>query len=205
MDVSQQTVHEVLTFWYGQWPFDQQAADQKKPTWFQSSPSLDQEIQNQFELEIEHLLKPPCSSPQLVLPEELDKALAIILLLDQFTRNIYRGNEKAFAGDNIALDLCKQLIDKKQVEHLPMEVAAFACMPLQHSEDADIQLLSIKTFDFIHKLHGEKAKGYADFARIHKKIIDEFGRYPHRNQALGRVSTDAEQKYLEADGHRFGQ
>lgn len=205
MDVSQQTIQAVLTFWYGQWPFDQQAADQKKPTWFQSSQALDQEIKNKFELDIEHLLKAPGSFPQLVLPDELDKALAIILLLDQFTRNIYRGNEKAFAGDSIALSLCKQLIENNQIEHLPMDVAAFACMPLQHSEQADIQLLSIKTFDFIHERHGEKAKGYADFARIHKKIIDEFGRYPHRNHALGRASTDAEQKYLEADGHRFGQ
>lgn len=205
MDISTTIVNQVLTFWYGHWPFKQEAADKMKPMWFQSSEELDQEIKTKFESQVEQLLQPINTPAPLRLPEQLDDALAIIILLDQFTRNIYRGSGQAFAGDETALTICKQLIKMDLINSLPLDVAAFACMPLQHSESPEVQELSIKTFDSLCEVHGEKARGFANFARIHKEIIDNFGRYPHRNQALERASTDAELKYLNSDGHRFGQ
>ena len=200
-------VQDILTYWYGQWPYDSQIASTKASIWFTSTPEIDKDIEVRFKTEIDRLLKQDAQADtfKLDLPNQLDQALAIIILLDQFTRNVYRGSHKAFAGDPKALAVCLSILDANLLASMPLNVAAFACMPLQHSEDPKIQELAIETFDQLYEIHGETAKGYADFARVHKNIIDEFGRYPHRNDAIGRPSTDAEQSYLNSDGHRFGQ
>lgn len=200
-------IQRTLTYWYGQWPYNSEIASKKSATWFASTPETDLEIKSQFNSDIEQLLKQYTNTSKLdlSLPAQIDEALAHILLLDQFTRNIHRGSKDAFSGDPFALSLCLHLLDHNVIKTLPLDVAAFACMPLQHSEDPDIQLLSVETFQKLHTQHGDVAKGYSEFARIHKDIIDEFGRYPHRNEALGRTPTDAELTYLKGDGHRFGQ
>lgn len=195
----------VLSFWYGAWPYDESVAAQQTATWFTSDPKLDQEITDKFEaLVIEHLNTTEMNI-RFQSKSQLEEALATILLLDQFTRNIYRGSAKAFAGDEKALKLCLSLLDQNQIDSLPLHVAVFACMPLQHSESPEIQSVSIKTFEDLVALHGEAAHGFTNFAHKHKHIIDQFGRYPHRNQVLGRISTDEELAYLNTNGERFGQ
>lgn len=195
----------VLSFWYGAWPYDESVAAQQTATWFASDPNLDREIKDKFEsLVIDHLNATELNA-RFKSKNELEDALGSILLLDQFTRNIYRGSAKAFAGDEKALALCLSLLDQNQIDSLPLHVAVFACMPLQHSESVEIQSVSIKTFEHLVALHGEAAQGFANFAHKHKHIIDQFGRYPHRNQVLGRVSTDEELAYLNTNGERFGQ
>jgi len=132
--------HEILSFWFGQWPFDEEKAQAQKSMWFQGSEELDATIKQQFSHYVEQALNGKFSL------STLDEQLACIILLDQFTRNIYRGQAKAFSGDHLALEICLELIKNKQHTKLPLLVAVFACMPLQHSESQQIQELSVNTY-----------------------------------------------------------
>lgn len=193
------TSNEVLAYWFGQWPFDEKAAQLQQSIWFQSSAEVDSIITEKFS---HHVLK----ALNLNYPiNTLDDQIACIILLDQFTRNIYRKNKKAFSGDHLALELCNNLIKTNTHLELPLLAAVFVCMPLQHSESPDIQERSVKTYRELVNLHGQKASGFLDFAIKHKAIIDEFGRYPHRNEILDRQSTANEVRYLTSGGERFGQ
>lgn len=193
------TTQDVLRFWFGAWPYNEEIARAQSKIWFESSKELDKEIASKFSFSVDAALNNTLSI------KTQDDVIANIILLDQFTRNIYRGSSQAFSGDSPALQLCLQLIDDNQHLDLPLHVAVFACMPLQHSEDLSIQERAITTFQTLVDKHGDKANGFLDFAMKHKKIIEEFGRYPHRNQALGRENTAKEQAYLDGNAMRFGQ
>jgi len=190
---------DILSFWFGAWPYDEKAAKQQASLWFESDEALDKKIEETFGDAVQAALvgEFPCDSQE-------DK-IASILLLDQFTRNIFRGQAKAFSGDPQALDICLAMIDSQHHLTQPLDVAIFCCMPLQHSEDLAIQERSIKVFSQLVERHGEKAQRILEFAQTHKAIIEEFSRYPHRNKALGRTSTEQERQYLENSGMRFGQ
>lgn len=193
------STQDILAFWFGAWPFDEKAANKQAPLWFQSNPELDEKIKQRFQSLVESALNNDFHC------DCLEDDLAYIILLDQFTRNIYRGQGKAFSGDQLSLNTCLTLIQKNIHLTLPLHVATFACMPLQHSEQADIHIQSIEVFTQLAKLHGEAAQGFLNFAHKHKDIIDQFDRYPHRNNALNRESTDKEKQYLANNGLRFGQ
>lgn len=190
---------DILSFWFGSWPYDEATAQKQAPIWFQASDTLDAKIKTQFQPLVESALNHAFQC------DTLEDQLACIILLDQFTRNIYRGQAKAFSGDAQSLKLCLDLIKQEEHTRLPLHVAVFACMPLQHSEDPDVQVTSIETFTQIAQAHPDKASGFLDFAHQHKAIIDQFSRYPHRNEAMKRASTPEEQAYLDGDGARFGQ
>ncbi len=205
MNTSIQSV-EILRFWYGAWPFKLEMAKNNANKWFNSSDALDTEIREQFGQEIKNALE------QKNKPNTLEDKLATILLLDQLTRNCYRGQGQAFAGDHMALAICQDIINAKQQTTLPLMVAAFALMPLQHSEDINIQMQSIAEFNaLLHRAKQESPddiktmKGFADSATQHQEIIAQFSRYPHRNEALKRFNTEAENSYLNNNGKRFGQ
>jgi len=195
---------EILSFWFGAWPFNADAVKQQAKLWFSSTTEMDQLISHRFKPQIDAAL-----NGTLAVGCVIDEQLALILLTDQFTRNVFRKTPEAFSGDQIALDACLALIEKGQHLTLPPPVASFACMPLQHSEDKNIQAKSIAVFNAIAEhspeTFQEAARGYAKYAKLHEEIISEFGRFPHRNAALNRTSTEAEQAYLDGDGHRFGQ
>ncbi|WP_283786823.1 DUF924 family protein [Bermanella sp. WJH001] len=190
---------DILAFWFGSWPFDEKAAQSQASVWFQSTPELDETIKQRFQALVESALKNNFHC------DCLEDDLAYIILLDQFTRNIYRGQGKAFSGDQLSLNKSLKLIEKDTHLTLPLHVATFACMPLQHSEDPNIHKQSIAVFTQLVNLHGEAAQGFLTFAHKHKDIIDQFTRYPHRNDALNRDSTEQEKQYLANNGLRFGQ
>ncbi|MFY0639615.1 MAG: DUF924 domain-containing protein [Bermanella sp.] len=190
---------EILAFWFGAWPFDEKAAQRQASLWFQSTQELDEKIKQDFQPLVESALNNEFNC------DCLEDDLAYIILLDQFTRNIYRGQGKAFSGDQRSLNKSLQLIEKDIHLTLPLHVATFACMPLQHSEDIEIHTQSIEVFTQLANLHGEPAQGFLSFAHKHKDIIEQFARYPHRNKALNRESTDKETHYLANNGLRFGQ
>jgi len=136
-------------------------------------------------------------------------ALALILLLDQFPRNIYRGTGRAFAHDEKALAHCLAVSDGGGDKALGFIERVFLLMPLQHAEDAKIQRLSVERFARLREdaapAFQEIADGNHEYALLHKKIIDQFGRFPHRNKILGRQSTAEEEEYLRESGESFGQ
>ena len=133
--------------------------------------------------------------------------LSLVLLTDQFSRNIHRGRPQAFAADAMARRLAHQgLRDGVTLRLRPIE-RVFMLLPFEHSEDLPDQELSVREFDALAKGAMEPARkrmdGYLDFARRHLDIIARFGRFPHRNAILGRVSTPEEIEFLKQPGSSF--
>lgn len=115
---------------------------------------------------------------------------AAIILLDQFSRNIFRGSARAHEADSLALELCKEALDRRWVDAVPKPLPTFMLMPLQHSEDLADQERSVGEF------RGRDPLNYK-YAILHRDQIKRFGRFPGRNQALGRVSTPEERELIE--------
>jgi uncharacterized protein (DUF924 family) len=129
---------------------------------------------------------------------EPTEALALVLLLDQFPRQIWRDTAMAFAGDPQAQALSLQALDRGWVEAEPEEARRqFWLMPLMHSEDLAVQEAALPLFERFSNART------ADFAHRHRDVIGRFGRFPHRNEALGRVSSEAELAFLQTPGSRF--
>ena len=133
---------------------------------------------------------------------ELDRGrVALILLLDQFTRNIYRDTPAAFSGDTPALTLAREAIAAGQHQRLPAIHQVFLGMPLEHAEDLEAQEACVALFAELESLTGEPAlTDFRQYAEAHRDVIAHFGRFPHRNPILGRESTDAELAWLREHG-----
>ncbi|MGP9831487.1 DUF924 family protein [Marinobacter sp. NSM] len=195
---------ELLDFWFGKLDVHGLPDADHRNRWFRSDRKFDQEIRRRFlslvlfasEQGLEHWRN------------EAGGALAEILLLDQFTRNIFRGGALAFESDRLARHLSRQAMDKGQDLELPLIQRAFLYMPMQHSELKKDQDLSVACYEqLVASADGLLAEFLGSFLQSavdHRDIVLQFGRFPHRNKALGRTSTEAEQAYL-AGGRRFGQ
>jgi len=129
--------------------------------------------------------------------ETSSSALALILLLDQFPRNMFRETPEAFATDRLALRYAKHLMDTGLHYSLGETERAFVLLPFEHSEDPKDQVLSVKYFGLMED------QSYLEWAEKHKAIIDRFGRFPHRNEVLGRESTPEEIEFLKEPGSSF--
>lgn len=178
------TIDEILRFWF---------ETLKPENWYRKDPVIDAEITRRFGAIYEAL---KLSVPQDCLAEPKGM-LAAILVLDQFPRNMFRDDARAFATDRVALALAKRAIGEGLDMRLPPEQRAFIYMPFQHSESRDDQARSIELFTSLG------APLNLDFARRHEAIIARFGRFPHRNSALGRESTEDEMAFLKEPGSSF--
>ncbi|MFD1788806.1 DUF924 family protein [Sphingomonas floccifaciens] len=157
---------------------------------FAKDPVLDRAIADNFAQMRQDVL----DSDALGWRAEPETILAAIILLDQFSRNLYRGQAKAFEADPLALSLTHDALDKGWDAVLPPERAVFLLMPLMHAEQSQAQALSVAKFE---ALGLEKN---AKFARDHAEVFERFGRFPGRNEALGRGSTEEELDYLSQPG-----
>ncbi|MFM9438309.1 uncharacterized protein (DUF924 family) [Janthinobacterium sp. CG_23.3] len=128
--------------------------------------------------------------------------LARILLLDQFTRNVYRDTPAAFGGDRLALQLARALVDGGADQALAPWQRAFVYMPFEHAEDAAMQQCAVALFTRLAQAD-PGFEGMLDFARRHRDVIARFGRFPQRNAILGRASTAAELDFLGQPGSGF--
>jgi uncharacterized protein (DUF924 family) len=175
---------DVLDFW-----FDDLGAD----VWFAKSDATDALIRQRFEA----THRAACACELFGWRANASGRLAEIIVLDQFSRNLFRDDARAFAADPIALALAQEAVAGGFDADLPVQQRAFVYMPYMHSESA-----------LIHQ-HAEalfSAPGLEfnlDFERKHKAIIDRFGRYPHRNGVLGRVSAAEEVAFLSEPGSSF--
>lgn len=129
--------------------------------------------------------------------ESPEGRLAEIIVLDQFSRNMFRETAKSFAFDFLSLSLAQQAISLGADMYVEKSRRSFMYLPYMHSESREIHKEALK----IYQGHG--VQGSLDFEIKHKKIIDQFGRYPHRNKVLGRVSTDEEIEFLKQPNSRF--
>jgi uncharacterized protein (DUF924 family) len=181
----------VLDFWFG-------ADDAPREEWFRKDAAFDRRIAERFGPLVERALAGELAGWQ----ESPDSALALILLLDQFTRNIFRDSPRAFAGDPLALATARSLVASGRDQALPPLRRAFAYMPFEHAEDLAAQDEAVRLFTPL----AEQAPFLAemlDYAHRHRVIVARFGRFPHRNAVLGRVSTAEEAQFLTQPGSGF--
>ena len=165
--------------------------EQDPERYFNVTPAFDREIKDKFEAQVKHALTGKYFAEW---TQEGWSCLALILLLDQFPRNIYRDTPKMYFGDSQALVLAHLALAKNYYDTVPAEARRWLLMPLMHSENLRDQELCV---ELCKKLELEDT---LPFAREHKEIIEKFGRFPHRNEILGRESTKAEQTYLAGGG-----
>jgi len=182
---------EILDFWFGAPPHAPRAV------WFRKDAAFDATIVERFGDAIDAAIggayREWCAEAQ--------GGLARILLLDQFTRNAFRGTARAFAGDAEALATAIKLVDRGLDRTLDRYERAFVYLPFEHSEDRQVQDRSIKLFTELARETGDRAS--LEWAEKHAAIVRRFGRYPHRNAALGRASTPEELAFLDEPGSSF--
>jgi len=192
-----ETIDQILLFWFG--PLNKQglSATEQHGLWFKSSENTDKEIAELFAGVVEQAL-----SGALDDWANSDRGLlALILLLDQFTRNIYRGTPEAFSGDSRALGLARAAIAKKRQQNMPLIHRVFLYLPLEHSEDLNTQQQCVALYDEMATATGlDQMAGFLRYAAAHCDVIEKFGRFPHRNAILGRPSTVDEIQHIKTHG-----
>lgn len=197
------TSHQaVLDFWLGNAALSPEHATEQKKLWYRSSKAIDVEIEEKFSDlhakaaggELDHWIQQP------------ETCLALVLVLDQFSRHLYRGTAQAFAFDDQALDVARAC---PIPESLPAIGHVFLLHPFEHSERIEAQKESLKRFqDLVEQVDREWQPMMRDFqthAIEHHDIVAKFGRFPHRNDILGRTGSAAEIEFLEQSGKTFGQ
>ncbi len=204
-DEDQVRIEAILDFWFQEQALTAPQIDRRMEIWFGSDPLFDHEIVENFgndvELASNGKLNHWADSPR--------GLLALIILVDQFRRNMYRNTEKAFSKDKLALKFCVEgAMQKKEQDLAPIE-KVFFYMPLQHAESAKVQAKSVELYkrmtESVSPTYRETFETVLQFAELHKDIIDQFGRFPHRNELLGRENTPEEDEYLSGDSPDFGQ
>jgi uncharacterized protein (DUF924 family) len=186
----------VLDFWFGE-PSSAEFATQRK-AWFTKDAEFDRRIAELFGTTIEPALRGELEAWAATAPG----ALARILLLDQFTRNVFRGERRAFAGDAQALAAASAMVGSRQDELLPPFMRAFVYMPFEHAEGMAMQEVAVRLFSRLATAAPELAH-MLDYANRHRLVIERFGRFPHRNASLGRQSTAEELAYIGTPGTAF--
>jgi uncharacterized protein (DUF924 family) len=189
------TQEQILDFWFG--PSSGQGAGQVRAFWFKTDPEFDQILRDRF-LAVYRL------AAQGELADWQGSALgclALILLLDQFPRNLFRGSPQSFATDPQALLVAESVIHQGWDGKLLPVQRWFIYLPFEHSEHLQHQQRSLALFQQLHD-HPQSAGAIA-FAQRHYQVIERFGRFPHRNSILGRTSTPEELEFLSHPGSGF--
>lgn len=193
----------VLLLWFDKPQVDGSVLPEVQARWWKKNPEFDAKIQAEFSSSIERAAQGDFNS-ELIDPEA---RLAVIILLDQMSRNAFRDTPKAFAQDHIALRLAQEAVASKQDQALSFSKRAFIYFPFEHAEDKAMQAKSVALFQALHKAVPDQRKAgfknYIDYAIAHQKIIDRFGHFPHRNKILGRDSTEEEIAFLQTEGSSF--
>ncbi len=204
-DEDQLRIDEILAFWFKEHELSAPQIDHRMDIWFGEDEVFDHECKKMFSPDVDK-----ASEGQLNhwASEPLGR-LALILLLDQFRRNIYRGTANAFVMDKAALKLCIEgALEKMDKELTPIQ-RAFFYMPLQHTESLKVQAKSVQIFgrlsEAVSATYRETFETIAQFAELHHDIVEQFGRFPHRNKLLDRENTAEENEYLTGDSPDFGQ
>lgn len=194
---------EVLTFWFGTLDRDGRADPAHAERWFRSDPAFDASIRERFDAlhaavgrgEREDWLAAPRGR------------LSYVIVLDQFSRNLYRGTGRMFAWDAQALAVALAGADAGEDQALAFDERSFLYMPLMHSESLAVQDRCVALFTSLRDGQSGRLREHAayslDFAERHRDIVQRFGRFPHRNALLGRASTPEELEFLAQAGSSF--
>lgn len=190
------TQNAVIDFWFPEkfHPGPDRPAGLDNPAWFVPDPAFDAEIAGRFgdawQQAALGVFDGWAASPE--------GALALVILLDQFPRNMFRGDPRAYASDPQALTAALRAIDRGDDAQVPGVLRKFFYLPLEHAEDPAMQARCVALFTALGETEA------LQYAVLHRDIIDRFGRFPHRNRILGRTSTPEEIGWLEGGGETFG-
>jgi uncharacterized protein (DUF924 family) len=182
---------EVLSFWFG--------AERGKPrkAWFEKNEAFDREIRERFL----PLYEEAAAGKMALLKETAADCLALIVVFDQFPRNMFRGTARAFATDPLALEAARHAVARGFDQGmLPVE-RTFVYLPFEHSEALADQHKACELFQPLDAF--PETQGVYRYALAHREIIERFGRFPHRNAILGRASTPEELEFLKGPGSSF--
>ena len=198
-------IQAVLDLWFRERAHDMPGVDARMDFWFGEDPELDIQIRHRFgglikraaAAELEHWATIPLGR------------LALIIVIDQFRRNVYRGKPEAFSHDRAALKLTVEGAIAKHDKSLSLIQRAFFFMPMQHVESRKVQNKAVAVYEGLARKCSEAERStfetFAHFAELHRDIVEQFGRFPHRNAILGRDNTALEAEYLSDDAPDFGQ
>jgi uncharacterized protein (DUF924 family) len=193
---------DILTYWLGD-PQSSSYPEWRNPLWFGHKPEVDQYMRDHF-----------MDAYRAAAAGELDHwtesahgHLALILLLDQFSRNLFRGDAAMYAADDRAVDLSLRLVESgRHLTYHPLE-QLFIYLPLEHAENVSLQRMCVRLFDrLVEEVPDTDRPRYAgllDYAHKHRDVVEKYGRFPHRNAILGRPNTPAEEEYLATPGAGF--
>lgn len=197
------TYSQLLDYWFGKHTSDVDIITEKSALWWSKDTATDQDIALRFGHDLERAARGEYND----WADTPEGRLALIILTDQFPRNIFRSTAKAFAQDTLALGWCIEGMKYGADVQLRPVHRVFFYLPLEHSESLDHQHQSIECYTtLVESLPPEYKKafsGFLDFAVKHHQIIERFGRFPHRNDILGRKSTAAEIEFLRQPGSSF--
>jgi uncharacterized protein (DUF924 family) len=189
-------IKEVLEFWFADRALDAPTIDSRMDLWFGNNEEFDAELVRRFAMLTEQALTGALDD----WANSADGMLALILLLEQFPRRVYRNSPKSYAGDRKALKLCEKGVASDLYRQLNAVQQLFFFMPLQRAESIKIQQTSVKIFnalaDRVSSTLQDTFRTVAQFAELRRDIIAEFGRFPHRNDSLGRSNTGQEDACL---------
>ncbi len=199
-----ETPESVIDFWFGDDLDSPDAVAERCRLWFEGDPSFDELVRERFE-----------DLPSQALQGQLDSwrlgvrsNLALVLVLDQFPRNLYRDSAQCFAYDPLAYEVAVAAIEHGFDNELAPLEATFLYLPLEHAEDVDAQARCVSLFrSLLHRAPvalRPQFESFLSYAIRHREVIGRFGRFPHRNAVLGRPSTGEERAYLESGGEAFG-
>jgi uncharacterized protein (DUF924 family) len=180
-------IRDVLEFWL---------APANRPLWFKKEPAFDDEVRRRFE----HMHARATAGRLASWQNTPEGALALLLCLDQFPRNMYRGTPRAFATDAKARAVADWAVDRGfDLDFKDESERLFFYLPFEHSEDIDDQHRAVELIRQRCATDPEILR----YAILHRDVIEKFGRFPHRNAILGRTSTSAELNFLKKPGSRF--
>jgi uncharacterized protein (DUF924 family) len=191
------TPEDILTFWFGEFESISSVSSANQASWFKKDPEFDALIKSRFE---ESLAQASRGELDHWLEESPAHGLALLILLDQFPRNMYRSSGQSFAYDAKARAVAEAMLQKAWEKQLSTPARMFICVALEHQEDLTAQQLSMVQADALVAEAPEEYRPFAmyfhPFPRKHAEIIEQFGRFPHRNALLGRQSTPEELEFL---------
>jgi uncharacterized protein (DUF924 family) len=202
---------KIREYWFGKLPLSPDDLAKRMRLWFgyEITPEQQQRWDNLIRAQFEPLVKQALDGELLAWADSPRRCMSLILLLDQFPRNIYRGLSRSFAGDEQALALALGGMNSGADAALDPVERMFFYMPLQHSETLDVQDESVAAYRRLHMEAPEALKetfaSALDYAKRHRAVIAEFGRFPHRNRMLGRLSTPEEVAYMKSGGEDFSR
>lgn len=188
---------EILKFWFGHVEQTIVPSETRARIWFGDSPEVDNDIKQKFSQDLDHAIQ----GHHVEWEKHPRGQLALIIMLDQFSRHIFRETSKAFAQDDYALSICVQGMSKDEDHHLSLIERVFYYFPLLHSEHVTNQEKSIRAYQQLVELAFPETQiiyeSFFKFATHHYNIVHRFGRFPQRNVLLGRESTPEETQYLK--------